>query len=520
MLVDFGDGSYRWAGVSLGNNRTAFNATVTASAQLDLSIEYRWFSFGVMVNDIGDRNPVYPVWWHLYIWNRTGGIWGLSSVGASDLTLENGDAIAWYLAIDGPSSSPVPSPTPSSPHPQLSFRGDISNSGRYPGTLCDMYSAGWEYDTGSFEISGTPAEYHGTLFVPTWTGLFALDVKSGGLVWKRDDIRGMSSPAVFDGGLFIGAKDGKLHYVSASTGAEIWNKSLLPSPVFTGIASSPKPYLDKVYVGLFEENGAMGGVVALNIWNGSYVWQHSSPSVHMSSPAISGSTLYIGVAGRFNGSSNSFAAPYGLLALNASSGSERWFFPTGGPVLSSPMILDSLVLFTSRDGILHALRPDGTQAWRQTIGPSTSSPATDGTSIFVGHGVLGSNGGVIAFSSTNETLWRKDLTGPVQTSPLYADGVIFVGTNEAHGTFYALDATNGDVLWDFTPSPGDYILSQPIVADGDVYLSSDNGIVYQFECHQTGEGWGPGAYAAFVAAALGTVAAIEGIVLIRRRKRK
>lgn len=486
VLFDFGDGSYAWANVELGHNKTAINVTLAGAGSLGFHVSYSWSSAGVFVQDIGDRGARYPQWWHLFIWNMSGSSWEFSSLGAFALNLTDGDSIAWYLAVDNPNGfiSPVPSPTPSNPYPRLLYRNDIRNSGEQGGLLCGDHRLAWEYNTSAFEISGTPAAANGMLFVPTWEGLLALNEETGSFVWKRADISGMSSPAFYDGGLFIGAKDGRLHRVFASSGTEDWNTTLISHPSFTGIASSPTPYKDKVFVGLFNESGGKGGIVALNIWNGTILWKHEAPSVHMSSPAVAGDTLYVGVMGYYNGSSAppSFDPPHGLLALNASDGSRRWFMQVGGAVASSPLIVGSSIFFTSRDGVLHAVALDGTALWAAAISPSTSSPATDGDRIFVADGLLNGMGHVTAFDKTGRQLWRTTLIGPVQSSPLYVDGVILITTNEKTGTIYTLDAKNGTLLWSYLPEPQDFILSSPIVADGRTFMASDNGIVYAFGC--------------------------------------
>src|SRR4030067_240980 len=71
VLFDFGDGTYLWAEVELGDNRTAFNVTLQTADSLSLTVEYQWFSFGVMVQDIGGHHPSYPLRWHLLLWNRS-----------------------------------------------------------------------------------------------------------------------------------------------------------------------------------------------------------------------------------------------------------------------------------------------------------------------------------------------------------------------------------------------------------------------------------------------------------------
>ena len=524
VLVDFGDGTYLWTDVQMGDNKTAFNVTLRAVGEMGLNITYSWFSFGVMVQDIGDRHPSYPLWWHLFQWNAPISKWDVAPLGAAALNLTAGDAIAWFLAVDDPNTldNTVPIPSPSNQYPHPSFRGDAVNSGNHPGTSCSDHSLRWRYDTQAFEISGTPAAAYGRLLVPTWEGFNILDASTGAPIMERADIPGMSSPAVFNGGALVGGRDGILHYVDALNGSDIWSTRLVASPIFTGIASSPKQYLDRAYVGLFNESGGAGGVVAVNIWNGTAVWKHSSPSIHMSTPAIMDDTLYVGIAGYFDGSTYSFNAPYGLLALNISDGSERWFLPTGGSVASSPLIIGALVLFTSRDGMVHAVRFNGTEAWTYAIGNSTSSPATDGSRVYVADGVMGQKGNVIALSMDGHRLWETELSGPVQSSLLYADGAVLATTNEAYGTLYVLDSDSGDPLWTYMPNPSNYTISSPIVADGIVYMASDNGYVYALGCPAIGGGgsFSTLTYALLVLIPIIVVAVIAGAMFILRRRRR
>ncbi|NIN70209.1 MAG: hypothetical protein GTO63_37135, partial [Anaerolineae bacterium] len=48
----------------MADNRTAILATQRAAEVLELSVVVQWFSFGAFVADIGDRDPVFPTWWH------------------------------------------------------------------------------------------------------------------------------------------------------------------------------------------------------------------------------------------------------------------------------------------------------------------------------------------------------------------------------------------------------------------------------------------------------------------------
>jgi len=99
----------------------------------------------------------------------------------------------------------------------------------------------------------------------------------------------------------------------------------------------------------------------------------------------------------------------------------------------------------------------------------------------VGGGSLNGTGRVTALNaSSGVERWSVVLNGPVQASVAYADSKVYVSTNTAQGTIYALDPATGDTLWSYTPTPAQYILGSPVVADGIVFAPSDNGHVYAF----------------------------------------
>jgi hypothetical protein len=102
-----------------------------------------------------------------------------------------------------------------------------------------------------------------------------------------------SSPAVADGGVYVGSSDGHLYAVDRATGAERWR-------VATGgsVFSSPAAVVGLVYV------GNDGGV---------------------------------------------------LFAVDAATGTERWRFETEDSTRSSPAVLDGVVYVGSDDGHLYAL---------------------------------------------------------------------------------------------------------------------------------------------------------------------
>jgi hypothetical protein len=64
--------------------------------------------------------------------------------------------------------------------------------------------------------------------------------------------------------------------------------------------------------------------------------------------------------------------------------------------------------------------------------------------------------------------------GQVFSSPAVANGVVYVGSDDSN--VYALNATTGAKLWGFTT--GYWVYSSPAVANGTVYVGSVDGNVY------------------------------------------
>ncbi len=495
VLIDFGDGTYVWADLPLSSGPTAFNATQSAAAANGLPLNVS-FAFGPpFVVDIGNRRPQFPDYWHFFLWKSPQ--WVLADVGPASVNVTAGDGYAWYLARDPfPAPGPLPLPTPEHRHPSVAFRGSLASLGLASAPGPATARVAWSVNTTSFEISGTPAGAGGLLVVPTWTGLRAYDLATGGLRWANPGVRGSSSPALFNDSAFVGGKDGRLHAVSLATGKEQWNVTIQVAPRFTGISSSPKVYRDLVVVGAFNESGGAGAVVAVDVYTRAIRWSFPTGSVHFSSPAILNDTVYVGVAGLFDDRNLTFRAPYGVAAINAKTGGLRFFHATNGSVRSSPAVSSGLVFYSTIAGYLDAIDAStGTLRWTRSIGPSVASPAVDPRSwrfmgrdahglVVAGSGTIGSEGRLWAFDMDGNPIWSFTLNGPVQASPTIAGNVVYAGTNAAAGTVYAIRAKEGaasGILWSFTPTPNEYLLSSPVVIDGRLIVASDNGFVYALQ---------------------------------------
>src|SRR5215469_8893400 len=85
----------------------------------------------------------------------------------------------------------------------------------------------------------------------------------------------------------------------------------------------------------------------------SVVWRFHSADSLVSSPVVSGDTVYVG------------SSDGNLYAVNRSSGAIKWAFKTLGAVTSSPAIANGIVYVASTDGNFYAVNADnGTLHWK------------------------------------------------------------------------------------------------------------------------------------------------------------
>src|SRR3989337_4151011 len=75
--------------------------------------------------------------------------------------------------------------------------------------------------------------------------------------------------------------------------------------------------------------------------------------------------------------------------------------------------------------------------------------------------------------NTNQTLWKFNTGGQVD-SPAVVGGVVYVGSYDRK--VYALNASNGDLIWNYTT--GGEVDSSPAVVGGIVYVGSEDNRVY------------------------------------------
>ena len=88
---------------------------------------------------------------------------------------------------------------------------------------------------------------------------------------------------------------------------------------------------------------------------------------------------------------------------------------------------------------------------------------------------------------TGTQLWNYTIGGGI-SSPAVVDGVVYVGSWD---NVYALKATDGDKLWDFTllNGSGADVDSSPTVVGDVVYIGADEGGVYALNATSGAQIW-------------------------------
>lgn len=187
---------------------------------------------------------------------------------------------------------------------------------------------------------------------------------------------------------------------------------------------------------------------------------------------------------------------------------EKWRFPTGSRIASSPVWFNGMVLFGSDDGHVYAVDAStGRQRWkRRTDGPVASTPAVAGGRVYA----VSYDGRLYALdAASGEIVWKfategerrfearglhgmrpksqtfADMFDVYLSSPAVVDGAVYFGSGDGH--VYCVDAANGELRWKFRT--GNVVHSSPAVVDGAVYVGSWDGRVYAIDAANGRQRW-------------------------------
>ncbi len=219
-----------------------------------------------------------------------------------------------------------------------------------------------------------------------------------------------------------------------------------------------------------------------------------------SSPVVADGVVYVG-----SRDGKLYAFPVECNSGGASC-TPLWTGATGSGIEGSPAVADGVVYVGSTDGMLYAFavgcRSDGgscTPLWTGATGLWISSSPTvaDGV-VYVGAGTPASDVGTLfAFAvgcssggGSCTPLWSGLAGKLIYSSPAVADGVVYIGSNDHKLYAFAVGCSSGGgsctPLW--TGATGSLIYSSPAVADGVVYVGSLDHKLYAFAAGCSSDG--------------------------------
>jgi outer membrane protein assembly factor BamB len=288
---------------------------------------------------------------------------------------------------------------------------------------------------------------------------------------------------------------------NVSTLALKW-KSATPVPY--NVTGSPLVVDGVVYVGTIE-----GMVIAYDAATGNVLWTFNTRGPVYGSPAVVSGIAYFGSV---NYPSEDVIGNFAY-AVNATDGSLIWenFLGYGGEWVT-PLVVNGRVFFSSagKEGISGGFSAfdasTGATLWSVSTpygiwAPDTIDPS--GTNLYVGTGnpcftepqPTNCAGYLEDLDpTTGNVKWQihfVDLSGDddVPAAPAYANGMLYLGTK--NGIFYCIDATNGNILWQYnTGHVGDNgIFSSAALYNGMVFFGGGDHIVHALNAGDGSQAW-------------------------------
>ena len=350
----------------------------------------------------------------------------------------------------------------------------------------------WVFDAGS-PIWSDAAVCSGLVIVGDDGGRVHALAETGRQVWVFDAGAAVRARATCaDAAAFIHADDGFVTKLDTTSGAQTWRVRVDRQAIVRLPLDDPKSRYDnrasavtvagsRAYVGAGD-----GRLIALDASTGAVIWEFSAGDSVVSAPLVSNGRVFFG---SFDGR---------VYALDATSGKAIWTKDTGGAVTSTPVASGANVIVGSRSYDLTAFDArSGTPAWTRYFWFSwvESTAAIFKSSLYIGSSDAAC---VTAIDPANgRRLWTTDVGGSAWGEPAVTNDHVLVGAvgvvnyMPAHqGGAMALDRQTGRLVWRFAIDPPNGptqsglvpygFAGSPAIGTRLVYFGGLDGRVYAF----------------------------------------
>lgn len=173
---------------------------------------------------------------------------------------------------------------------------------------------------------------------------------------------------------------------------------------------------------------------------------------------------------------------------------QLWAYFISGESFDSSPAVDNGIVYVGGNSYLYAINATTVSIWRGVItGLSKySSPSVANGIVYVadltGHvysfNESGCGGGFCTPVWTSQTIVeRRGAHGSFNSSPAFANGMVYVGDTSLLGAIWAFNASTGNIVWGYGYLPNDGGLGPagtPSVVNGIVYVGGSSGYLYAF----------------------------------------
>jgi len=319
----------------------------------------------------------------------------------------------------------MPSSTNQSPRPSMTsdmYTTSIDETGS--GSI----QPAWTFKTED-EIRSSPAAFNGVVYVGSYdTNLWAINLEDGSLIWKHPSAGGIASTPVVDPynkAIYYGSEDYTFRSIGIRDHTQNWQ-------YVTGNKIRSSAALAHGYVFFGSDDGKLYALIA---GNGRWQWEYDAAAPIRTRPAVTNDRIIFGTE------------EGNLIALELS-GQRKWAHRMKKAISSSPVVdLEGVCYVGGFDGFIYAFDADnGLSHWRyRTAGPVISSPVVERSMLYVGS----ADGRIYCINTqTGKERWTFNTEKPIVASPVVHDGVVYIGGTDKN--FYAIDTKSGKEMWHFT----------------------------------------------------------------------
>ncbi len=283
----------------------------------------------------------------------------------------------------------------------------------------------WKFKTEGI-VGGSPLYYEGKIYAGSFDhNMYCIDASTGKMLWKfRADEEIAVTPFAWKGRIFFGSKDHFMYCLDSDTGKMNWKFRTQDT-----IVSAAFVYGNKLLFGSFDHN-----FYCIDANSGELIWKFGTQGeiVMDNIPLVHEGKVY------FSSFDNN------VRAVDLESGEMVWKFNTGSYGNSvAPVLHDSILYHTSRDGRLFALTPGGRLLWKFTNKENLSLPFIHGDKIFVG----GEDYNLHCISLDGKKLWSYKTEGPVFQRAAADESMVFFPSWDCN--VYALGIETRKLAWKF-----------------------------------------------------------------------